>query len=296
MRAYTALINPISGGGRAAERCEPIARLLREAGAAVTVCPTRSREHAVALASSAARRGEIVVAVGGDGLVRDAACGVVAGNGTLGIVPAGRGNDLARTLGLPDGDRELARLLLDATARAIDVLEVGGVVVPGNVYAGIDSMATAVINRNRWLPGALLYRLAPIRAVLTWRPATYTITADGRTRELRGQTVVVANSGSYGHGLRIVPTARLDDGMLDVLVVREGRLHRIASFLRAAKTGAHLDLPEVEVSTAREVALAADRPIPLCADGDEIGTLPATIRVLPASLRVLAPTAPRQSR
>ncbi|GAA2775629.1 diacylglycerol kinase family protein [Saccharopolyspora taberi] len=294
MADYTALLNPISGGGRAAASWAPVARRLREAGAAVRVERTRSREHAVELAAAAAADGSTVVAVGGDGLVRDAACGVVAAGGALAVVPAGRGNDLARTLGIPDDPGALAELLLTTPPRAIDVLEVNGVIVPGNVYAGIDAVATAMINSSRWIPGPLLYRLAPVRAVLSWRPVRYTLTVDGRTRTMRGQTVVVGNSGAYGHGLRIVPPARLDDGLLDVLVVGDGPLRKIVSFMREAKAGTHLRRPEVGHETGREITLSADRPVPLCADGDQIGTLPATVRLLPAALRVIAPEPPAQ--
>lgn len=291
MRRFTALINPISGGGHAGELWEPVSRLLRDAGAILTVEHTQSREHAVRVAQRAAALGDVVIAVGGDGLVRDAAGGVVAGKGTLGIVPAGRGNDLARTLGLPEGAAGLADLLLTGPVRRIDVLDVDGVVAPGNVYIGIDSLATRIINGSRWMPALLLYRLAPVRAILTWRPATYTIKADGGTRRLRAHTVVIANSGAYGHGLRIVPPALLDDGLLDVMTVGAGPRRMIVSFLKQAEHGTHVRRPEVELSTAREVVVDADRPIPVCADGDEIGTLPATVRVRPHALSVIAPLA-----
>lgn len=289
MRGFTALINPISGGGHGDELWEPVSRLLRDAGATIELEHTRSREHAVQAAQQAAARGDVVIAVGGDGLVRDTAGGVVAAGGTLGIVPAGRGNDLARTLGLPDDPLGLANLLLTGPVRRIDVLDVDGVVAPGNVYIGIDSLATRIINRSRWMPALLLYRLAPLRALLTWRPPTYTIKADGRTRQVRAHTVVIANSGAYGHGLRIVPPAVLDDGLLDVMTVSAGPRRMIVSFMSQAKKGTHVQRPEVNLTTTREVVIDADRPVPVCADGDEIGTLPASVGVRRHALAVIAP-------
>lgn len=289
MRSYTALLNPISGGGHATEVLAPIAEVLRDAGAAVTVHATRGAEHAIELAARAAGQGDVVLAVGGDGLVRDAAGGVVPAGGTLGIVPAGRGNDLGRALGLPTDPAGLARLLLDGPVRPIDVLEANGVLVPGNVYVGIDSAATVIINGNRWMPGLLLYRLAPVLAYLRWKPAGYTVTCDGDAREVRANTVVIANSGAYGHGLRIVPSAVLDDGKLDVMVVGEGPRGAIVKFMNEAKTGTHVHRPEVSVRTAREVTLRTDREVPLCADGDEIGHLPVTVHLRPGALNVIAP-------
>jgi diacylglycerol kinase (ATP) len=301
-RAFTALVNPISGGGRAAEEWAPLASRISVAGADVRVELTRSRGHAIELATTAAADGRVVVAVGGDGLVRDIAGGVVASGGTMAIVPAGRGNDLARRLALPTDVDALADLLLTGPSSPLDVIELSGgtpgsqgaaasgvTIVPGNVYAGIDSVANRIINRNRWVPGLLLYRLAPVRAIATWRAATYTITADGHTRTVKAHTVVIANSGAYGHGLQIVPPARMDDGLLHVMVVGDGPRRAVISFMRQAEHGRHVDRPEVEITTAREVTLDADRPLPLCADGDELGQLPATVRIRPAVLELIRP-------
>lgn len=289
MRAFTALVNPISGGGHGLRHWEPIADVLRSADAGVRVVETSSAEHARAAAASAARDGDVVVAVGGDGLVRDVAGGVVDAGGVLGIVPGGRGNDLARALALPSSAAELARLLLDGEPRTIDVLDVDGVVVPGNVYVGIDSLSTRIINDTRWLPALLAYRLAPVRAILRWRSPMFTVTVDGQARSVRAYSVVVANSGTYGHGLRIVPSAVLDDGALDVLTVGDGPRRQIVKFIPEAKTGEHVRRDEVTLTTGTSVTIDADAPLPVCADGDEITTLPATVRIHPKALRVLAP-------
>jgi diacylglycerol kinase (ATP) len=289
MRAFTALLNPIAGGGRAAQIWAPLAALVNAAGADARVELTRGREHAVSSARDAAAQERIVVAVGGDGLVRDVAEGVVAAGGTMAIVPAGRGNDLARALNLPPGVTGLADLLLTAEPRTLDVIDLDGTIVVGNIYCGIDSVSNAIINNNRWMPAKLLYRLAPIRAIMSWRAPTYTLTIDGATRTVKAHTVVVGNSGAYGHGLRIVPSARPDDGHLDVLVVGDGPKRNVASFMRDAQRGTHVDRPEVDVTIAHEVTIEADRPLPVCGDGEELTTLPATMHIRPAALQLLAP-------
>ena len=289
MRSFTALVNPISGGGRAARSWAPLAECLGSTGARVRVEVTRSRAHAIELAMAAAADGDVVVAVGGDGLVRDVAGAAVASGGTLGIVPAGRGNDLARALRLPTTVDGLATLLLEGPAKTIDVLDINGTIVPGNVYAGLDSVANRIINGNRWIPGALLYRLAPIRAIATWKAATYTVCADGVTTTVKAHMVVLANSGADGHGLQIVPPAKLDDGLPDVMIVGDGPCRAVVSFMREAEHGAHINRPEVSLSTAREVTLTADRPLPVCGDGDELAQLPVTVRLRTGALQVLAP-------
>lgn len=288
-RAFTALVNPISGGGRAAQRWAPLAAEISAAGCDVRVELTRSREHAIALARQAAADGRIAVAVGGDGLVRDVAAGTVATRGTMAIVPAGRGNDLARRLGFPTEHRGLADLLIDGPVKPLDVIDAAGEIVPGNVYVGIDSVATAIINKTRYLPGLLAYRIAPLRAIVRWRPATYRLTLDGESHSVAAHTVVVANSGAYGHGLTIVPPARVDDGLLHVLVVGAGPRWRVAQFMAQVKRGTHVDRPEITVHVAREVTIEADRPIPVCADGDDLGRLPVTARVLEGALHLVRP-------
>ncbi|MFD1859205.1 diacylglycerol kinase family lipid kinase [Aeromicrobium camelliae] len=289
MTAFTALLNPISGtGGTSRERWDPVARVLRAAGAEVDEELTVGASQAGQRAEELSRQGRVVVAVGGDGLVRDVAGGVVAGGGTLGIVPAGRGNDLALGLGLPENPDGLARVLLDGSVRRIDVLDADGVVVPGNVYAGVDSHSTRIINRYRRMPPLLLYRLAPVLAVLRWRPTTFELTLDGERVEERLMMLVAANSGRYGHGLHIVPSARLDDGLIHVLTVDgDAPLRRLASFMKEAKTGAHVQRPQVTVRTAGEVTIRAHGPVPFGADGDEIAEHTLTVRCRPRALPVL---------
>lgn len=297
-RAFTALINPVAGGGHAARRWEEVAALLRAAGADVRAESTRSREHTGQLAEAVAGEGRVVVAVGGDGMVRDVAGGVVRGGGTMAIVAAGRGNDLARRLGLPTDDVGTARILLAGAVRTLDVIEVNGsggrpaVIVPGNVYAGVDAVANAMINNSRLLPPLLAYRLAPVRAVATWRAPTYALTVDGRTRAVTAHTVVVANSGAYGHGLDIVPQAEPDDGVLHVMAVGAGPRRAIVAFLREAKHGTHVERPEIDVVPGRQITIAADRDVPVYGDGDELGTLPVSMRIRPAALPVIVGAAP----
>ena len=289
MREFTALVNPISGGGNAAQKWAALGARISATGADVRVEFTRSAEHAVELARAAAAEKRTVVAVGGDGLVRDVANGVAGTGASMAIVPAGRGNDLARSLGIPADVDGLTRYLLHAEAKPTDVIDAGSTIVPGNVYAGIDSVANELINSNRRLPGIVAYRLAPLRAIATWQAPTFTLTVDGATRRVRAHSIVIANSGSYGHGLRIVPSARVDDGLLDVLIVGDGPRRAIGAFMRAAKQGTHVQRPEVEVLTAREVSIDADRPLPLYADGDLLHTLPGTVRVRPAHLSLIRP-------
>jgi diacylglycerol kinase (ATP) len=292
MRSFTAVVNPAAGGDPAA-RLIPVAKRLREAGAEVAVEYSRSLEHAADLARTAGEKGHIVIAAGGDGMVGGLAGALAGTDAVLGVLPAGRGNDFSRQLGLPKEPERLADLLLSAEPRAIDVIEVApedgaAHVVVGSVYGGVDSVANVHINRLTRLPGSLAYYLGPLRAIATWRPVSYRITVDGETREEYGYTVVAANSGYYGYGLHVAPDAAIDDGLLDIVIIRHAPKRRFFSVMRELPHGTHVRRPEIEVLRGREVRIEADREIPFGGDGELIGNLPASIRVLPGALHVIA--------
>lgn len=292
-RAFTAIVNPAAGGSASASSLITLARLLREAGAEVAVEYSRGLEHAAGVARSAAAAGRVVLGVGGDGM---AGCvgGAVAGtDAVFGVVPAGRGNDFARQLGVPSDPEELAKLLLEGEPRAVDAIDANGTAVLGSVYAGVDAVANDNANKTRLLRGSAAYYFGALRAIVSWRPADYLITVDGETHERQGYTVVAANSGYYGFGKHIAPDARVDDGLLDVILIRSAPKRLFFAVMRELEDGAHVRRPEVEVMRGEEVRIELAGPpgrtLPYGADGELPGTLPVTARVLPGALRVLAP-------
>jgi YegS/Rv2252/BmrU family lipid kinase len=292
MRQFTAVVNPTAGGSAGAAALLAVARLLREAGAGLDTEYSRSLGHAQDLARQAGERGKAVLAVGGDGITGRIG-GALSGTGALfGIVPAGRGNDFARALGLPTDPDALARILLHHAPRPVDTIEVRSafhdhVVVLGSVYAGVDAVANRHANHARLLRGTASYYAGGLRAVATWRPARYRVTVDGEEHPHTGYTVVAANSGYYGSGRLIAPDARLDDGVLDVVLIREAPRRLFFALMNELRSGTHVRRPEVHVLRGREIRIEADRPVPYGADGEVDAVLPVTVKVLPGALRVL---------
>ncbi|MFF3935031.1 YegS/Rv2252/BmrU family lipid kinase [Streptomyces phaeofaciens] len=291
MRQFTAIVNPTAGGSTGVAALLRVARLLREAGAELETEYSRSLVHAQDLAREAGARERVVLAVGGDGIAGGIG-GTLSGTGTvLGLVPAGRGNDFARALELPTDPEALARVLLDHAPRPVDTIEVesarGRTVVLGSVYAGVDALANRHANHARVLRGAASYYLGGLRAVATWRPAGYRVTVDGEEHTHRGYTVVVANSAYYGSGRIIAPEARVDDGLLEVVMIRHAPRRLFFTLMNELKSGAHVHRPEVRILRGREIRIEADRPVPFGADGEVDAVLPVTARVLPGSLSVL---------
>lgn len=292
MRQFTAVVNPTAGSAGAAAALLRVARALREAGAGLETEYSRSLGHAQDIARRAAQRGRVVLAVGGDGIAGGVGAGLSGTDALLGLVPAGRGNDFARALGLPADPDALARTLLDADPRPVDTIEVRsavhrGTVVLGSVYAGVDALANRHANHARLLRGAASYYAGGLRAVATWRPVNYRVTVDGRTHAHRGYTVVAANSPYYGSGRMIAPAARVDDGLLEVVMIRQAPRRLFFTLMNELASGAHVGRPEVDILRGREIRIEADREVPYGADGEVEAVLPVTVRVLPGALRML---------
>jgi diacylglycerol kinase (ATP) len=295
VRSFSLLVNPASGGGAAPAAVVPVARLLREAGATVEVTWSPGPAAMDALVREAVGRGDVVVSVGGDGMLSSLAGLVSAYGGTLGVLPAGRGNDFARMLGLPSSPAEVARVLLEGSARGVDLLRLrlDGVarVVAGSVYSGVDARAAELVDGAHRLPRRLQYPYAALRALATYRPARFTVTVDGQPASYDAATVVVANSAYYGSGMKVAPAASLTDGLLDVVVVEAASRVGLMRSLPKIYDGAHVVLPQVTVLTGRRVELVADRPVATGGDGEPLGRLgaqPAVVEVLPSALAVLS--------
>jgi len=287
-RSFAFLVNPASGGGAAPAAVVPVARTLRDAGCPVEVTYSPGPVACRQLVADAVSRGDVVVAVGGDGMVASLAGAVAQAEGILGIVPSGRGNDFARQLGIGGSPEEVARTLLAAEPRCVDVIDVDGRVVVGSVYAGVDSLASELVDRAHRLPRTVQYPYAAVRSVLQFRPSAYDVVVDGRAHRFDAFTVVVANSGYYGSGMHIAPDAVLDDGVLEVVVIRAASKLALIRSMPRLYDGTHVELEEVVVLRGREVSVAAAGPVLAYGDGERLGPLPVTASVRPTALRVLA--------
>jgi YegS/Rv2252/BmrU family lipid kinase len=289
-RQLALFLNPAAAGGRAARALGEVTEELDRLGAAHRVLDTRSLDHAREEALAAAATGETVVAIGGDGLVGSLAGALKDTGSALGIVPGGRGNDLARVLGIPSEPREAARLVVDGGERLIDVADVNGRPFVGIASVGFDSDANRMANETKVVKGNLVYLYAGLRTLVEWRPATFDVVVDGEPHSVTGYGVAIANSKAYGGGMYLVPHAELDDGRLDVLLGgKDSKLHHLTLMPKVFK-GTHVDDPHIRWLAGSVIEVSADRPFTMYADGDPICDLPATVRVSKQSLRVIAPS------
>jgi YegS/Rv2252/BmrU family lipid kinase len=287
VRSFHLLVNPTSGGGTAPASAVPVARLLRDAGAHVELTYSPGPVACAQLAAESCGHGQVVVAVGGDGMLSSVAGAVVAAGGVLGIVPSGRGNDFARMLGLASDPEQVARTLLDGEETVVDVVDAGRRVVLGSVYAGVDSLASEIVDRAHKLPSSLQYPYSAVRSLLSFSPTRFTLEVDGQVCTEDAFTVVVANSGYYGAGMKIAPGASVSDGLLDVVVIRAASKLRLIRSLPKLYDGSHVELDDVLVLRGEEVRVSSAAPVTAYGDGERLAPLPVRATVRPGALRVL---------
>jgi len=301
---FGVVVNPTSGRGRGRAVGERTITELRARGHEVVDLSAGSAEEARARAKRALARGiDALVVVGGDGLVNLGVNVVAETDVPLGIVAAGTGNDVARSLGLPRHDvpKAVDAMLaaLERGPRTIDVVSVGppGYATrtwfAGVLSCGFDAAVNARANRMRWPRGALKYWIAILPELRRYRPYGYKVTTDDATWESSGTLVAVGNSSQFGGGIKITPDARLDNGVLHVLVASGLPRKEILRVLPLVKVGKHLGHQACEVFETRSVLIEpVERlgapPPEAFADGEHVGPLPLQVDVHPGILRVLA--------
>jgi len=305
-RSCYLVVNPAAGNGRAGRLLASVREVLDDVGVAHQVCASASLEHAGELGEAAAGRGDVVVAFGGDGMVGALAGAVAGARGVLGIIPVGRGNDFARTLGVPPHPADAARVLAQGRLRQVDLIGVGraqgagasgtetgapaagapaaGVtaagapaagademIVAGSVYLGIPAITAEIAKQSAFPRGEMAYPAAALRAVLGWRATTFRLELDDgpRTRALEfdGGAAVVANSRYFGAGMMVAPGADPGDGLLDVVYIRGSKTAMIHA-LTKIKKGTHVSMSQIGTDRARAVTVTVGRAVPGGADGE----------------------------
>jgi len=292
VRRIALIDNPKAGQRQHARLRDAILAELRRGGFTVEDVPTAGPGDATRLAREIAAAGwtEAVLAFGGDGTVREVAEGLLGSQVALGILPGGTVNLLARALGLPGNPVAAAAILSDLKARPLDVGLAGLSPFLMMVSAGLDARVLSILDmdlKRRFGQFGILGQ-----GLAEWWRYPYpelTLSVDGRP--LSAAFVAVANIPLYGGPYRLLPDARPDDGRLELLLFRGGRLATLAFALDLFRGARHVQRKDVTIVSAQEVVLQGPPGLAAQVDGDLCReTLPVTIRLAPERLRVLAPT------
>ena len=292
VRPVLLIANPTSGGGKVPRLLPAVRERLTALGLTHRTELTRDLPHAGALTREALGRGELPVSFSGDGVAGAvAAAARDVPDAVIGVLPGGSGNDFCRHTGIPGDALEACAVIAGGEPRAIDLGEANGVPFLGIASLGFDSEANAAANAAPRALGRGIYVYGALAAIARWKPASFEVRADDHVERFEGWSVICANTSVYGGGMFVAPQARIDDGLLDVVLIRKsGRGRFLASFPKVFK-GEHIHNENVSVRRAREVHVTASRPFSVFADGDPIAHLPVVIRALPAAVRVLLPAA-----
>ena len=294
------IANPSSGRGRSEAKLREIESMLQDWGLDYRIVRTAGPGHAAEAAAEALRGGDrFLVAAGGDGTVHEVVNGMLAGgrpvaaDAVLGVLATGSGCDFVKSFGIPGDAVRATRRLTGDTVRTIDVGKVtfaDGGATTVKYFANIAEagLGGSVVARASRLPGVFAttrYFFGFWLTLPRFRPATVRLDADGQAFEWVAQNVVVANGRFYGGGMQISPNSRPDDGRLDVLVMTGPKSDAYTTLPKVYR-GTHLphrNIAELRVSC---VTVEADAPYPIEADGEVLGTTPATFEVIPAALRL----------
>jgi diacylglycerol kinase (ATP) len=295
-RQIRLVVNPSAGKGRALELLPQVAGTLRDGGANLEILLSRDFAEAQSMTRRSIQDGVDVLAVmGGDGImhlgVNTAATAHLSGSSrtTLGLIPAGTGNDLCRGIGLdPQGAVAAAAVIAAGYSRPIDLAQVEDIYVGAVLATGFDALVNRRANHMSWPRGSTRYALAVMAELRVFSPLQYRLTLDGEVREQEAMLVAVGNTSSYGGGMLICPSADPYDGLLDVTIIHPvGRLKLLRLFPEMY-SGRFVRDPCVEQLRVREVVVEGPGLVGF-GDGEMIGAAPLRACCMPQALPVFIP-------
>jgi YegS/Rv2252/BmrU family lipid kinase len=287
------IVNPAAAVGRVGREWARIEPVLKELGFEGETVFTERPWHAISLAEQAVRDGhQRVVAVGGDGTVAQAAAGLYrSGGGTLGILPVGTGNDVARTLGIPLDVRQATQIVLDGHRRVVDLMRVGDHVVLNAIGVGLLGDINTRAARIKRIRGLVAYLGVALVSLVNFESPPVVVETPDRRYEGTMTILAVHGGPTTGGGFRLAPRAVPDDGLLDATLVPGigvfGRIPRLVAAMRGTLGRIH-DTVELR---APWLELRFDRPLPMHVDGDIAVLEPplARFEVIPRAVGVFVP-------
>jgi diacylglycerol kinase (ATP) len=288
-RKIALVVNPTSGRGLGAKVAPVVRAELEAGGLTVDEYTTTCAEDVGRISGEVIASGADGVAlVGGDGTVHLGAQVLAKSGMPFGVIPAGTGNDFARGIGVPLKDpKAAAALIVKGQTRPVDLATAKDEYITTVVAGGFDSLVNKRANAMTWPKGNARYTLATFAELRTFSPISYVVTVDGEVLETDAMLVAVGTGPTYGGGLQICAGAGIDDGLLDITIIKPvSRLTLLQMFPKLSK-GTHLGHPAVHTLRGRSVRLEAPG-VTAYADGEILGPLPVDIGVAPGALTVFA--------
>lgn len=282
------IYNPAAGNGAGEKIGKQIEKLLQEKQQVFVSCATGQPGHATQLAKAAAdESANTVLSIGGDGTALEVARGLIGTNIALGIIPAGTGNDFRKTLGIDKEPEKALETILQKPAQPTDAGMINGEVFLNEIGTGFDVAVLDYANKaKRYCKGLLPYLAGVLCALFRFRPIRASIRIDDQPPEEKDVFVIAAaNGGIIGGGIVIAPDARVDDGLLDIVIVDRIKWYKLPLRLIGLLKGNILRFPETHFTRAKEIRFSAP-DMRLNVDGEIVSAQTAEAKVLPGALKI----------
>jgi diacylglycerol kinase (ATP) len=286
------VVNPQAGRGRAGRFAVRVWTLLRRTFRDLEMVLSQSARHVTEVASEAVRAGyDLLVGCGGDGTVHHLLPSLFGSSVTLGIIPLGSGNDLARGLGLPCEYGAACEVLARGRARAFDLARIGDRFFASVASVGLSAEVNRLANARATAGWGRRWRYlgALLQVIPSYAPRPLHLVVDGHELEREVVLVAVGNGAFFGGSFRILPDAQMDDGWLDLCLVNRLERQRILRAIPSVYRGRHRGHPAAEFYRARRIRILSPEPLSVFADGEYVQETPVTIEIIPRAIRVIVP-------
>jgi YegS/Rv2252/BmrU family lipid kinase len=283
------IVNPFSGIGRHRDIEKHLHKILNQDKYDFSVEYTESPGHATELSKNAIANGcQVIVAVGGDGTVNEVSKPIVETNIAMGIIPSGSGNGLARHLGIPMETDKAIRVINDGFSRSIDTVKANNHLFLSIAGIGFDALVARKFAKQK-LRGFFKYAFISITEFFPYEPTTFKMIADGNEIEREALFISFANSDQFGYNTIISPQAKIDDGLIDICIVKKFPAW-VSPFLAPMLFTKKIDqTPYVEIVRAKEIFVKRKHKY-MNLDGEPVKLKKRLhIRVVPKSLNVIVP-------
>lgn len=284
---WVLLVNPTSGGGKGKRYADRVRSILRDRNDEfIEVSGRNSLEAASKLdeviKTHSARINGVVV-VGGDGMVHLAIQELAGTQIPMALVPAGTGNDFARSLNLnlrdPFSVLELTRNSLPVNT---DLGRIGDRYFADILSTGFDSIVNERANSMRFVKGRMKYNIAILLELSTFKPQSYQFQVDAIEFTTKAMLIAVSNGQSYGGGMKVTPDARIDDGLFDIMILGPVSKLEFLKVFPKVFSGQHVKHPAVKIIRGKKVTIESKAVA--YADGERIGALPITAEIISGAL------------
>ena len=285
------IVNPMAGGGRTLRLLPKIRHWLSESPHEFSFNTTRSPDEMRSEIMKAPAQGiNALLLIGGDGTVHQALPAIAETNIPFGFLPCGRGNDFARNIGLLSKLQKSCSLPSNPSFHQVDLPRINNIPFVAVAYVGFDAEVNELANEGKgYFGGTLGYIVCVTKALKSFKPFEVEITIDGDTWRERVMMVTVANAPFYGGGMKIAPDANMNDGVLDICIVKEiSKLELLWEFPKVFK-GTHIYHPRIMIKSGRRIRLTSDEHREIFADGEYAGNLPAECTIGNQMIQIMSP-------